>query len=283
MSGTLEDGSFYGGVQSERGVAGLTLAETGYAPGFVVPPHDHAHPFFCLGLEGSFAERFGRRRWTARPATVFYHPAGAEHAEEFGEDGGRIFNIQLGGDWLARLDDYNLRPPERQVHAAGGGMTRIAVRMLREFRTDDTASDLALDGLALALLAQVVRRAASTPDGHDGEVKGRGARPDWLRRVEALLHERADQPMDIAGIAAEVDIHPVYMARVFRRHNGCSPGEYLRRLRVRKACRLLAETDETLSAIAFGTGYADQSHFTRHFKRAMGVPPGEYRRLLTTP
>ena len=275
MSGTLDNGSFYGGVRSERGVSGLTLAETGYEPGFLVPPHDHVHPFFCLNLEGSFAERFERRRWTATPATVFYHPAGAEHAEEFGEDGGRLFNIQLGPGWLSRLDDYDLRPPERQVRAAGGRMTRIAVSMLREFRSGDTASDLALDGLALALLAQVLRKDIG------GERKGRGSRPRWLDRVESLLHDRVDQPMDIAAIAAEVDIHPVHMARVFRRHHGCSPGEYLRRLRVRRACRLLADSDESLSAIAYAAGYADQSHFTRHFKRAMGVPPGAYRRLLS--
>ncbi|MFW5946858.1 MAG: helix-turn-helix domain-containing protein [Gemmatimonadota bacterium] len=274
MSGTLQNGSFYGGVRSERAVAGLTLAETGYAPGFVVPPHDHAQPFFCLSLEGSFAERFGRRSWTARPATVFYHPAGAEHAEEFGDDGGRIFNMQLGREWLDRLDDYPLRPPERQVRATGGPMTRIAVSMLREFRTGDTASDLAIDGLALNLLAHVVRRRARP------EVKGRGRRPAWLDRVEALLHDRADQPMDIAAIAAEVDVHPVHLARAFRRYHDCSPGEYLRRIRVRMACRRLAHTDESLSAIAYGTGYADQSHFTRHFKRAMGVTPGAYRRII---
>jgi AraC family transcriptional regulator len=146
--------------------------------------------------------------------------------------------------------------------------------MLREFRLHDTASDLALDGLALALLAQVVRKDTGPRS------KGKGARPDWLGRVEALLHDRADQPMDIAGIAAEVDLHPVYMARVFRRHNGCSPGEYLRRLRVNRACRLLSDTDESLAAIAYGTGYSDQSHFTRHFKRAMGVTPGEFREII---
>lgn len=276
MSGTLQNGSFYGGVRSERGVAGLTLAETGYEPGFVVPPHDHAQPFFCLGLEGSFAERFERRSWTARPATVFYHPAGAEHAEEFGEDGGRIFNIQLGRGWLVRLDDYELRPPQRQVRATGGPMTRIAVSMLREFRTADAAAGLAIDGLALALFAQVVRK----DGGWAGGTKGRGARPGWLDRVEALLHDRAHEAMDIAAIAAEVDIHPVHMARVFRRHHGCAPGEYLRRVRVRTACRLLAESGEPLATIAYRTGYADQSHFTRHFRRAMGVTPGAYRRIV---
>jgi AraC family transcriptional regulator len=273
MAGRLENGSFYGGVRSERGVGGLTLAETGYAPGFVVPPHDHAHPFFCLALRGTFAERFERRSWTATPATVFYHPAEAEHAEEFGDDGGRLFNIQLGADWLDRLRPFDLEPPVRQVRRTQGPMTRLALTMLQEFRTGDPASALALDGLALALLAQVIR------DGDRDGGKGRGARPGWLQRVEALLHDRAHESMDMASIAAEVDIHPVHMARVFRRHHGCSPGEYLRRLRVRRACRLLAESDEPLAAVAFRTGYADQSHFTRQFKRATGVTPGAYRRL----
>ncbi|MEJ2502694.1 MAG: hypothetical protein P8177_05155, partial [Gemmatimonadota bacterium] len=184
MSGTMQNGSFYGGVRAERGVAGLTLAETGYAPGFVVPPHEHTHPFFCLALQGSFSERFERRRWTATPATTFYHPAGAQHAEEFGERGGRLFNIQLGADWLDRVEAFGLRPPERQVHSTGGRATAIALNMLEEFRTDDPASALALDGLALALLALAIRspergikRAAGI-----GPVGSTGSKPSSTRR-----------------------------------------------------------------------------------------------------
>lgn len=272
MSGTLENGSFYGGVRRDRDVAGLTLAETGYGPGFEVPPHDHAHPFFCLGLQGTFSERFERRTWTARPTTVFFHPSGAEHAERFGERGGRLFNVQLGGEWLARLDRFGIHAPQRQVDATGGRLAWLAAGLYREFRREDTASELAIDGLALALLAEVVRES--------GAPRVRGGRPGWLARVEQLLNDRFDQPMDIAAVAAEVQIHPVHLARVFRRHHGCSPAEYLRRIRIRRACSLLAEGDATLAGIAYATGYADQSHFTRNFRRAMGLTPGEYRRLL---
>lgn len=272
MSGTLENGSFYGGVRRDRSVAGLTLAETGYAPDFEVPPHDHAHPFFCLGLQGTFSERFERRTWMARPTTVLFHPAGAEHAERFGEGGGRLFNVQLGGEWLERLARFDIRPPQRQVDATGGRLAWLAAGIYREFRRDDVASDLAIDGLALALLAEVVRER--------GAARVRHARPAWLDRVEQLLNDRFERPMDIAGIAAEVQIHPVHLARVFRRHHGCSPAEYLRRIRVRRACALLAEGDATLAGIAYATGFADQSHFTRNFRRALGVTPGEYRRLL---
>lgn len=270
-SSTLDNGRFYGGVLHERRTGGLTLAETRYAPGFVVPPHDHRQPFFCLGLTGTFTERMEGRSWTGRPTTVFYHPADAEHAEEFGRRGGRLFNVQLGETWLSRLAAFDLRPPERQVRGTGGRSAWIATALLREFREDDTAADLSVDGLALALLAQVIRT---------GAPRAGGSRPGWLTRVEELMHDRRTEPTDIASLAAAVDIHPVHLARVFRRHHGCAPGEYLRRLRVRHACALLAETDDSLAAVALASGYADQSHLTRHLKRALGVTPAEYRRLV---
>lgn len=269
---TLTNGSFYGGIERTRTVGGLTLAETGYEPGFTVPTHDHAHPFFCLTLRGTFTERFERRSWTGRPATVFYHPAGAPHAEEFGDRGGRLFNIQLGGEWLDRLGSFEIRPPGQQLDTTGGRFAWLAGSLYREFRHGDAASDLAIDGHALALLAHVVRAAA--------EPKGQGTRPGWLDRVESLLHDRMAETLDVAGIATEVDIHPVHVARVFRRHHGCSPGTYLRRIRVRRACDLLTSGDAALSEIAYSIGFADQSHFTRSFRRETGVTPGEYRRLV---
>jgi AraC-like DNA-binding protein len=66
---------------------------------------------------------------------------------------------------------------------------------------------------------------------------------------------------------------------VFRHHVGCSIGEYLRRRRIRRAERLLAEPAMSVAAIALETGFCDQSHFTRVFKRATGMTPGAYRRL----
>lgn len=270
MAGTLENGSFYGGVRGSRRVGGLTLAETGYVPGFEVPPHEHAHPFFCLGLAGSFMERFDGRSWKGSATTVFFHPSGAEHSERFGERGGRLFNIQLGGAWLDGLDRFDIRPPERQVEGSGGTLTWLAGTLYREFHRSDQASDLAIDGLALALLAQVVRQAVPRPSR---------SRPAWLGRVEELLRDRAGTPMDIAAVAAEVDIHPVHLARVFRRHHGCSPAEYLRHVRTARACEMLTAGEESLSAIALANGYADQSHFTRDFRRTIGVTPGAYRRM----
>lgn len=103
--------------------------------------------------------------------------------------------------------------------------------------------------------------------------------PDWLGRVREILHDRPTEVVRMADLAREADVHPVHLARVFRRHHGCTLAEYQRRLRIRAACARLAG-DEPLSVIALSVGFADQAHFTRRFKELVGVPPGKYRRLI---
>jgi AraC family transcriptional regulator len=65
---------------------------------------------------------------------------------------------------------------------------------------------------------------------------------------------------------------------VFRRQNGCTVGEYVRRLRVDFALRQLSETENPLSEIAAAAGFADHSHLTRTFKAYLGLTPSEYRK-----
>ena len=75
------------------------------------------------------------------------------------------------------------------------------------------------------------------------------------------------------------DREPAHLAATFRRVYGQSVGATLRRLRLEAARRCLErEPDCTLADAALRAGFADQSHFTRHFGRLFGVTPGAYRR-----
>jgi AraC family transcriptional regulator len=102
--------------------------------------------------------------------------------------------------------------------------------------------------------------------------------PRWLLRARDLLHARFTQNLSLDEIASEAGVHPVHLARVFRRHFECTPGDYLRKLRVESACRQLTSSDMPLSEIALSAGFADQSHFTKNFRRLMQMTPGEFRR-----
>jgi AraC family transcriptional regulator len=102
--------------------------------------------------------------------------------------------------------------------------------------------------------------------------------PKWLIRVRCLLHDRFHSALDLTTLAQEAGVHPVYLVQSFRRQFHCTPGEYQRQLRVEAAKEKLLSNSCTLSEIALLTGFADQSHLTRVFKRQTCMTPAEFRR-----
>jgi AraC family transcriptional regulator len=89
---------------------------------------------------------------------------------------------------------------------------------------------------------------------------------------------RSTQPVTVAEIAAELEVDSRLLARGFHEHYGSSIGEYVRNARLDWAAARLVQTEAPLAALALEAGFADESHFTRSFKRRTGLPPGRYRR-----
>jgi AraC family transcriptional regulator len=264
----LAPGRYYGLPGGQREVAGLTFCESAYPPDAVLPAHRHEHAFFYLVVEGRCTEDCGHSSETGGPSTLVYHPPGEVHANHWPGAGGQCFHIELSH---ARLETARPYAPalERYFRLTGGPASRLALRLLGEFRLGELASPLALEGLALEVMAETSRV---------GEGRPREEAPRWLLRVRDLLHDRFAEEYHLGELAAEGGIHPAHLARSFRHHFRCTAGEYLRRLRVEDACRRLAGSDEPLVSVALAAGYADQAHFTKAFRLATGMTPAEYRR-----
>ena len=98
-----------------------------------------------------------------------------------------------------------------------------------------------------------------------------------MQQAEELIRARYAEPLTLSEIAAAARRHPVHLARQFRLQHGCTVGDFIRRLRLDSACRRLTGTDEPLAMIALACGFASQSHFSTHFKRATGLSPKQYR------
>jgi AraC family transcriptional regulator len=98
--------------------------------------------------------------------------------------------------------------------------------------------------------------------------------------VRERLDSRIGTRPSLAELAALARVHPVHLARSFRQHYGVSIGEYVRRLRLEWAAAQLAATQTPIALLAAQAGFADQSHFTRAFKRHTGLTPGRYRGVV---
>jgi AraC-like DNA-binding protein len=128
--------------------------------------------------------------------------------------------------------------------------------------------------LTTALAGLLSAHAAAGPAGGPSPVK---KAPDAVGAVRDLLAERLADPPTLAELAGLTGLSQFALLRAFRAATGLPPHAYLNQLRVRRARRLL---DDGLPAaeVAARTGFADQAHLTRHFKRVVGVPPAAYQR-----
>lgn len=239
-----------------------------------LPQHTHETAFLCLLLEGSYRETFGHTTLAYVPFTLAYHPPTLTHQDTIGGSGGRLFTIEIDTARTTSAWDDAMRlvgpPGEVRNARAVGLMCRLYRTYAGGLESHLPPNALHVESLALELLA-VATGASSLKESR---------RPAWIGRVVDSLHEcRFDTP-SVTTLAADAGVHPVHLARVFRRVHGCTTGQYQARLRVRRACALLASTDRSLAHIAAETGFADQSHLTRVFGSVIGCPPGAFRRLL---
>lgn len=267
MSERVPDGQYVGTTLARRESAGLILAETAYRPGVVVPAHVHGTPLVSSVLHGSMTEQHGRRAAICDAGSLIYQPPEEPHSHRF-ETGARCFIVQFGESWMSRMEEMEVLHPSAPLDLRRSRANWLLDQIHHEFTQQDRAADLAIEGFSIALLSELAR-ARNRGD--------EGARPAWLMRVVELLHMTLVQDLTMGDIAAAVEIHPVHMAKTFRRFYGCTMGEYVRRLRVERAKEQLASTDRPLSSVAFEAGFADQAHFSRVFKKLAGVTPSAFR------
>jgi len=100
-----------------------------------------------------------------------------------------------------------------------------------------------------------------------------------LQQVTRRLRSEFDRPLRLGELARQAGSSPSQLERDFRRIFAMSPRDFLQRLRMQHARRLLEETGVSVSAIAQECGYADQSAFTRRFAADIGATPTKYRQL----
>lgn len=107
--------------------------------------------------------------------------------------------------------------------------------------------------------------------------------PEWTRELKEMIQDQMDtnMSMSLQQVSDELEINPAYLSREFSRYfDNLSFGEYIRKMRIEKAVVLMQTPSYTLTEIAYLTGFSDQSHFNRIFKKQTGENPSAFRKNL---
>ena len=263
----LSSGDFFGAASRTIEASGFRVClwiASRPPEGVELHAHDDAH--FVLALDDGYRS-LARDPLTPKdaafgPGALVWNPPGVEHRDCFDIAGGRFLSVSFDPPrGTARGDPMRLRG--LRVECAARRLVGVADR----FAAGDT---VVMEGLTLDLAATVL-----SPVDLDEDPA-----PEWLLRAHDILHDLAGQPgLEVASVAHMVGVHPVSLARRYRRHFGCSPVAAIRRARADRAMGLLRRGTE-LAGLAADTGYADQSHLTREFSAIYGLTPARCRALF---
>ena len=256
-------GEFYGAREHRRDVAGFSLSIASADPTRPVARHTHEDAHFILLLDGHYlSSARGAGHLHAEPALI-YNPPGTTHRDTFPEARGRFAGVSVSAARFAEVSQV-AAPGEAAIRMWDPRSLDAVHRIARGVAHG--GEPLGLEALCLELVGAFARTQA---------LERRP--PRWLARARELLHDRACEELTMATIAGEVGVHPVYLARVFRRFFGETPADHVRRCRIERAAALVRGTARPLAEIAAVCGFVDQSHFTRAFARTFATSPGRYR------
>ena len=256
----LGTGEFYGNWELRRRAGGFALASFAATFREDVETHTHETAHFVLVLSGGYITSARGADAVMCAPTLVFNPAGTRHRDRFAGGAGRFLTVSLdtgiGSERHALLDG----PPMVLPDAFAIRAARLIERTLRA----PEESGLLLEAAAWQLVAT-------------GEGAGT-APPGWLTLALEMIRDSGIGTLSVGALAAEVGVHPVHLARVFRDWLGCTPGEYLRGRRLERAAALVGRSALALADIAAETGYADQAHMTHAFRSGLSLTPDALRR-----
>jgi AraC family transcriptional regulator len=253
-------------------LARLTLTEDLYSSVAMDPIHSHDRAYFKIILKGAITEHEKHRTLEHHALSVGFQPVEEPHSSHIHPEGIHYLKVHMQPKWLKGIREsiglYHSGSLNSAANFARGALPWLGVRLYDEWQRMDAVSPLTIEGLVLEMIAETIRY----PD-----ISMERTSPRWLTEAEDLLHTEFARPLTLEHIAHTVGVHPVYLARAFRQQRHCTIGDYVRRLRIEYACREIATSETPLGDVALAAGFADQSHFSKVFKRIVGLSPATFR------
>ncbi|MGB3491809.1 MAG: AraC family transcriptional regulator [Elainellaceae cyanobacterium] len=243
----------------------------------------HAHEGFGIAIVESGAMEFdylGTTHIAPAGSVVVTHPGEIHTGQAVLETGWTYRTLLPAVDWFQQVaEDLASRPrslpyfsspviQDSQLNQQFVALHRVLER---------SPSPLERESRFLWGLAQLVRNHGSDRPS----IKSIGSEQRTVQQVQDYVMAHYSTNLTLDELAQLVQLNPLRLLRTFRKHTGLPPHAYLNHVRVDQAKRLLT-AGWSITDAALETGFTDQSHLHRHFKKLVGVTPGQYAKGAKT-
>lgn len=252
--------SHHGALLETLEAGGFRLFRVHYRSGTFVEKHTHDRPQIGLVHSGQLLEEAGGRTQATETGCAILRPAGCEHCNRFDSADSLLTIVEVPVERWSFLG--SLIPARWPFWACELTAPHLDRRILASARGEDLGN-FALEASLLELLATL-----------GGQLAKRG---DELRVARVAASVERDPSLSVEELASEEGLTKGQLLDAFRRERGISLRAYQLDRRLERARQLITGTSLSLSAIAAESGFYDQAHLTRCFRKAEGMTPGEFR------
>ncbi len=263
----MSKGNFFGDHQTKIQLDGLILTDTEYTHDFV-DWHYHENVYLTFLLKGILQETNRKEDYLCGPGGLLFHNWQEPHNNHKRSEFARGFHIELEKKWF---DDrgLDLGAIEGSLRITNPAIKTLVLKTYHELKLADGLLPLAIEDLINQTFAELLRMSESNSRSI----------PLWAQRIKEILHDPEADKITLKMLAAETGIHPVHISHDFSKYFGTHLADYIRKIKIEKALPLLA-AELPLTEIAYACGFADQSHFTRCFRKATGFTPLQYKKNI---
>ncbi|MCB0689126.1 MAG: AraC family transcriptional regulator [Saprospiraceae bacterium] len=265
----LEKGVFFGDIRRYCQGDNITSCITNYEKGdwSANLKHFHHHPNIFYIVQGSVRQTWSNCTSEKRAGSLCYYPAGAPHQNERKTFPSQSLNIEIE---LDLLNYYDLTEAVVEAAISRNPMSSfLMLQIYQELIANDSLTSTSVKIQLLHLISQ------------SEKLINFKVWPQWLKNLDALLHDRWYENLSLEELSNAVGVHPITISKYFSRYFNCTLGQYLRKLKVQHSL-ILINQNVNLTEVAFQCGFADQSHFIRNFKKYTGLLPSQYRKIFVT-
>lgn len=258
----------FGKIARTLDLGEMRVWEAVHEGGTQIGEHEHQRAVVSMVLRGSLTIATTGREDVGRAGAVLVVAPGLRHRNRFPDGDVVVLNAEYAPEVFARFEPHV--PASRSpIVVAAEALSELPRRVRGEFEIGDPVSRFALRGLLLELVVQCVRA------GRDPRWSDPGS--SWAETARYLESNLAS-PVSRTVLARAIGRAPEEISREFAAAFGVSIADYVRSKRLSRAAECLVEGRDSIGEIALRTGFSDQAHFCRLFKRMMGVAPLRYRK-----
>ncbi|RVU86104.1 AraC family transcriptional regulator [Leucothrix sargassi] len=244
----------------------------------------HVHDGFCIGVIESGAQRFYRSgsNHLAPKNSIIMINADQVHDGCRATDNGWSYRaiypkpemlMSISREFKKDITTENAIPwfPDAVVNDA------VVADQLRLLYTclQQSENQLLRESIFLASMTLLIGRHGKKQT----QLQTLGKEPKAVQLAREYIDNHFDQNISLAELAKLCGLSPFYLARLFAKSTGLPPHAYQNQRQIQYAKHQLLQGSKPTD-IAAACGFTDQSHFSRHFKKAFGITPGAYQRMM---